>query len=609
LGVYFSGIWEQKGTMKRNNTSRGAALAATAILFLAMIPQQMRAATGYVQHNLASDIPLLADNTDPNMVNPWGLGLSPFWPCNNGSGTYNINGPDGAPTATVTIVPLAGGKTGPGRCTGAVRNNNPAAFLVSPATATAAAVPGTWLLDTEDGLITIRSGAQNVIKVDNSASGAVYKGIALTNNPDYVYAANFSAGTIDVYDGTWAKATLAGSFQDPSVPAGFAPFNIQLLAGKLYVAYAKQDSTKTLNVNGPGAGYVAVFDTNGNLIKHLISTGSLNAPWGLAIAPPSFGTFANALLVGNFGDGKINAFDVNSGNLLGTLQDPAGNPIVNLGLWALTFGTSTTGNYSTTLYFTAGIPGNGGVIQSHGLFGAITTTAPPSIGTNGIVNGASFAAGPLAPGSIAAVFGTNLTDNGSSCIPSACNPTFRSDKRLTATLAGTQVQVNGVPAPMFYASPIQLGIQIPTELTAGGTATVQVIVDGQASTASTINIGEFSPGIFAGAITHANNTAVTTTNPAAVGETVTIYANGLGATSATVPTGEVPGGTVTTLTAPSVTIDGLPAQVDFSGLAGCCVGLNQINVEVPAGVRSGTNVPVVVSVGTQSSNTVNMATK
>ena len=590
----------------RHNSWRRAALAAPAIIFLAMIPQQIHAATGYVQHNLASDIPLLADYTDPNMVNPWGLALSPFWPCNNGSGTYNVNGANGAPTATVTNVPLAGGRTGPGRCTGAVRNNNPAAFLVSPATATAAAVPGTWLLDTEDGLITIRSGTQNVIKVDNSASGAVYKGMALTNNPDYVYAANFSAGTIDVYDSTWAKATLAGSFQDPNVPAGFAPFNIQLLAGKLYVTYAKQDSTKTVDV--AGGGYVAVFDTNGNLIKHLISNGPLNSPWGIAIAPPSFGTFANALLVGNFRDGKINAFDASTGNLLGTLQDPSGNPLVNLGLWALEFGTSTAGNYSTTLYFTAGIP-NGGVIQSHGLFGAITTTAPPSIGANGIVNGATFAAGALAPGSIAAVFGTNLTDNGSSCLPPACNPAFRSDKRLNATLAGAEVSVNGVPAPMFYASPIQLGIQIPAELAAGSTATVQVIVDGQASTASTINIASFSPGIFAGGITHANNSPVTTANPAAAGETVTIYANGLGQTSSVVPTGEVPTGTVTTTTMPSVTIDGLTAQVDFSGLADCCVGLNQINVEVPSGVRSGTNVPVIVSIGGQQSNTVNMASK
>ena len=451
---------------ERHNCRCIGALAIT-ILFVALIPQQMRAASFYVQHNLASDIPLLADYTDPNLVNPWGVALSPFWICNNGTGTYDANGADGTPTATVTRVPLAGGKAGPGICTGAVRNNNPAAFLVSPATATTPAVTGTFLLDTEDGLITIRSGTQNIVKVDNSASGAVYTGIALTNNPDYVYAANFSAGTIDVYDGTWAKATLAGSFTDPSVPLGFAPFNIQLLTGKLYVTYAMQNATKTFDMGGPGTGYVAVFDTNGNLVKHLISKGPLNSPWGVAIAPPSFGTFANALLVGNFRDGKINAFDVSSGNFLGTLQDPSGNPLINVGLWMLAFGTSTSGNYSTTLCFTAGIPADG-KIQSHGLFGAITTTAPPAIGANGIVNGASFAGGALAPGSIAAVFGTNLTDNGNTCLPPACNPTFRVDKRLNATLAGAQVEVNGVPVPLLYASPIQLGIQIPAELTAGG---------------------------------------------------------------------------------------------------------------------------------------------
>jgi uncharacterized protein (TIGR03118 family) len=506
----------------------------------------------------------------------------------------------------ITKVPLAAGAAGPGRCTGAVRNNNPAAFLVSAATATSPAVPGTWLLDTEDGLITIRSGAQNVIKVDNSASGAVYKGIALTNNPDYVFAANFNAGTIDVYDGTWTKATLSGSFKDQGVPAGFAPFNIQLLGGKLYVTYAKQDPTKSFDVGGAGAGYVAVFDTNGNLIQHLVSGGPLNSPWGIAIAPPSFGDFANALLVGNFRDGKINAFDVNTGKFLGTLQDPAGNPIVNVGLWALIFGNSTSGNYSTTLYFTAGIP-NGGSLQSHGLLGAITTTAPPAIGA--IVNGASFATGAVAPGSIAALFGTNLTDNGSSCLPPACNPVFRSDKRLNSTLAGAEVQVNGVPVPVFYASPIQLGIQIPAELAAGGSATVQVIVDGQTSASSTLTTAAFSPGIFAGAITHSNGTAVTTANAATVGETVTIYTNGLGQASPPVPTGELPGGTVTTVTTPMVTIDGIMAQVQFSGLASCCVGVNQVNVTVPTGVRTGTNVPVVVSVGMQQSNSVNMATK
>jgi uncharacterized protein (TIGR03118 family) len=587
--------------MIQQSFSHRCALFAMGILSCVLMPHHVYAAGGYVQHNLASDIPLLADFTDPNLVNPWGLGLSPFWPCNNGSGTYDINGPDGS-LVLVTTVPQAGGGTGPGRCTGAVRNNNPAAFQVSPG------VNGTWLLDTEDGLITIRSGSKNIIKVDNSASGAVYKGLALTNNPDYIYAANFSAGTIDVYDGTWTKATLAGSFNDPSVPAGFAPFNIQLIAGKLYVTYAQQDPTKAVDRGGPGSGYVAVFDTNGNLIKHLISKGQLNSPWGIVIAPPSFGTYANALLVGNFRDGAINAFDANSGNFLGTLQDPSGNPIVNIGLWALVFGTSTNGNYSTTLYITAGIPG-GGAIQSHGLFAAITTTAPPAIAANGILNGATFAPGPLAPGSIAALFGTNLTDNGSSCLPPACNAVFRKDQRLNATMAGAQVEVNGVPAPMLYATPIQVGIQIPAELTVGSTATVQVIVDGQPSAASTLSIGAFSPGIFGGGIAHANNTAVTTASPAVAGETVTIYTTGFGQTSPAVPTGELPTGTVATVTMPTVTIDGLPAQVQFSGLAGCCVGANQINVVVPSAVRTGTNVPVVVSISGQQSNTVNMASK
>jgi uncharacterized protein (TIGR03437 family) len=162
---------------------------------------------------------------------------------------------------------------------------------------------------------------------------------------------------------------------------------------------------------------------------------------------------------------------------------------------------------------------------------------------------------------------------------------------------------------MFYASPIQLGIQIPTELAAGGTASVQVIVDGQSSAASTLNVGAFSPGIFTGGITHADNTPVVAANPAVAGETVTIYATGLGQASSVVPTGEAPSGTVTTLTAPTVTIDGISAQVQFSGLAGCCVGANQINVLVPSGIRTGTTVPVIVSIGGQQSNTVNMASK
>jgi uncharacterized protein (TIGR03118 family) len=599
--------------MIRRNFLQGWALFVMGILCVALMPQRTHAASGYIQHNLVSDVPLLADFTDPNLVNPWGISFtasSPFWLCDQRTGlstVYSTAGGVFAVSATVVTVPAGGGKTTPGPCTGTVVNTSGSA--TAPVFSPASGVNGSFLFATGDGTISSRSGSAAVIKVDNTASGAVYTGLAILNSAsaNYLYVANFHAGTIEVYDGNFAKATLTGSFTDLSVPAGFAPFNIQNLGGKLYVTYAKQDSTKTIDVAGVGNGYVAVFDTNGNLIQHLISNGPLNSPWGIQIAPPSFGAFANDLLVGNFEDGLINAFDPSTGKLIGTMQDPSGNPIANPGLWALQFGNGGSGGFATTLYITVGVSVEGSGIQSHGLFAALTTTAPPSVPANGIVNGASFA-GCCAPGSIAAIFGTNLTDNGSACLPPACSPTFRSDKRLATTLAGAQVEVNGVPVPMLYASPVQLGIQIPAELTAGSTASVQVIVDGQASAANTLNVSAFSPGIFAGAVTHANGAAVTAANAAAVGETVTIYATGIGQTSSSVLTGEVPAGTVTTVTTPTVTIGGISAQVPFSGLSGF-VGVNQINAVVPSGVQIGTTVPVVVSIGGQQSNTVNIATK
>src|SRR5262249_51986900 len=152
----------------------------------------------------------------------------------------------------------APGKTGTGRCTGVARNANTAAFQVSPG------VNGTFVVVTEDGLIAVRSGTQNVIKVDNSSKSAVYKGVALTNNPDLLFVANFNSGKIEVYDGNWNPATVTGNFTDPQLPTGFAPFNIHLLNGKLYVAYAKQDANKQSDVGGPGNGFVSVFDLQGN---------------------------------------------------------------------------------------------------------------------------------------------------------------------------------------------------------------------------------------------------------------------------------------------------------------------------------------------------------
>jgi uncharacterized protein (TIGR03118 family) len=601
--------------MNRQRLSRRLMLLVVSLLFAGTSPALLQAA-GYVQHNIVSDVPLLADLTDPNLINPWGITPPNFWVCDQATGLSTVytnstaTGAETVSTTVVTVAPPASRTTPGGTCTGIVDNTTAGAF--APATG----VNANFIFATQDGTISARNGATSVLKVDNSAAGAVYDGLAIFNSAstNYLYAANFNAGTIDVFDANYNKATLAGNFSDPTVPAGFAPFNIQNLGGKLYVTYAKQDPSKRVDLAGVGNGYVAVFDTNGNLLQHLVSAGPLNSPWGIQIAPSSFGAFGGDLLVGNFRDGMINAFDPTTGKLVGTLQDPSGNPIAIPGLWGLQFGAGGGAGFSNTLYFCAGISVGGSGLQSHGLFGSISTTSAPVIAANGagVVNGASFGNG-LAPGTIAAIFGANLTEGISTCLPPACNPTFRSDNRLNAALVGTQVEINGIPVPMYYASPIQLGIQIPTELGAGTTASLQVIVDGQSSAPAQISIGASTPGVFfsgtnVGAITHSNGSAVTATSPAVAGETVTIYCTGLGLVTPFVPTGEKPSGTVNAVTAPAITIDGIPAQVSFAGLAGGNVGLNQINVVVPTGVHTGTTVPVVVNLNGQLSNTVTLAT-
>jgi len=591
-------------------------IPAAAALWLVCNPYRMFAAnSGYVQHNIVSDVPLVADLTDPNLVNPWGITPPNFWVCDQGTGLSTVytnstaTGAETVSTIVVTIPPPASRTTPGGTCTGIVDNTTAGAFAPS------AGITANFIFATQDGTISARTGSTAVIKVDNSAAGAVYDGLAIFNSAsaNYLYAANFHTGTIDVFDTNYNKFTPTGSFTDPSVPAGFAPFNIQNLGGKLYVTYAKQDPTKRFDLAGVGNGYVAVFDTNGNLLQHLVSGGPLNSPWGIQIAPASFGAFANDLLVGNLEDGLINAFNPSTGAFIGGLQDPSGNPISIPGLWGLQFGAGGGAGFPNTLYFTAGISVGGSGLQTHGLFGSISTTSPPVVNAGGVANGASFTAtNGFAPGSIAAIFGANLTEGISACLPPTCNPTFRSDGRLNATLAGAQVEINQIPVPLFYASPIQIGIQIPAELTPGS-ATLQVIVDGQASAATQITIGAYAPGLFfsganVGIVTHSNGLLVTTASPATPGETVTIYATGLGAVSPSLPTGEKASGTLTATTTPTVTIDSLPAQVSFAGLAGGNVGLNQINVVVPTGVHAGTNVPVVLNSGGQQSNTVTLAT-
>ena len=347
----------------------------------------------YVERKLVSDVPGLAEHTDPNLLNPWGIAFSstsPFWISDNHAGVSTLYNGSGQAQALVATIPPPAGGTPPAAPTGVVYNNTPD-FLVGPG------LSARFIFATEDGTIASwSSGSAAVLKADNSASGAVYKGLALgsSGGHNYLYAANFHAGQVDVFDGSYALATLAGSFSDPTLPAGFAPFNVQNIGGQLFVTYAMQDGEQHDDVSGPGNGFVNVFDTSGHLLKRFASNGPLNSPWGVALAPAGFGGFSQALLIGNFGDGRVNAFDPATGQFLGLLLDASGSPIANRGLWDLKFGNGGQGGDTHTLYFTAGIAA-GGSVEDHGLFGSIAAIVPTitSIADKGLATAINWAGG------------------------------------------------------------------------------------------------------------------------------------------------------------------------------------------------------------------------
>ena len=366
------------------NTFKNTVQARAAIALLASLSPALFGANLYTQHNLVSDVPGMADQTDAHLVNPWGLTMSPtspFWVANNHSGTSTLYNSAGQPfpaasplVVTVPTPPAAQAAQNPQPSTpSGIVFNDTAGFTAGGGS------PAPFILATEDGTIsTLNSGANAVVMIDNSASGAQYTGLAIANSSagPMLYAANFKAGTIDAFDANFAPVAAPGGFADPALPAGFAPFNIQRIGRKLYVTYALQDGQGQEGIAGPGNGFVNVFDFSGNLLGRLISNGSLNSPWGLALAPENFGDFSDALLVGNFGDGTINAYDSCSGAYLGTLNDANGQAISIPGLWALRFGNGHSGGDATMLYFTAGIPGSGS-IEDHGLFGSIQAGTPP----------------------------------------------------------------------------------------------------------------------------------------------------------------------------------------------------------------------------------------
>jgi len=346
------------------------AAVATAAVALPIGASSGQSGNQYTQSNLISDIPGVARITDPNLVNPWGLSNlpgSPLWVADNGTNKSTLySGAVGGsiPTIVGLVVKIQGGAP-----TGTVGNPT-SDFVVHTSTGSG---PARFIFASESGRITAWAGtgvsgtvAQTVF---GPRSTAVYKGLALAQIGDsnFLFATNFHAGTVDVFNAQFKPVTLpAGAFTDSSIPAGFAPFGIQSIGDDLYVSYAKQDADKHDDVAGAGRGFVDKYSTTGVLLQRLIKRGALNSPWGMALAPAGFGGFAGDLLVGNFGDGAINAYDPSTGALLGPLTNTDGNPIVINGLWGLRFGDGTFGS-PDTLVFAAGIGD-----ESHGLLGEIS---------------------------------------------------------------------------------------------------------------------------------------------------------------------------------------------------------------------------------------------
>lgn len=375
-----------------------------------------------LQTNLVSDLPGVAAVTDPNLVNPWGISenaASPFWISDNNSGLSTLYSVPGAANTPVSVnslvvnIPNPVGTTG-GTPTGTAFNAGAGsgAFPVTGLNAAGmpATVPALFLFATEDGTIVGWNpafGSQAALAVDksgnnftnpdpNQQTGAVYKGLTLAtsmtpiiagdaNSTALLYVTNFRTASVEVYDSHFNQVTTlpAGAFTDPLLPAGYAPFNVAILNGKVYVDYARQDATKHDDLAGPHRGFVDVFNLDGTPglpggLTRLISGGALDSPWGLAIAPSGFAGLTApggdaVLLVGNFGDGHIDAFDATTGAPLGPLTDPDGEPIEIEGLWALQVGNGGAGGDPNTVYFTAG-PFD----ESHGLFGSLETVAPGS---------------------------------------------------------------------------------------------------------------------------------------------------------------------------------------------------------------------------------------
>jgi uncharacterized protein (TIGR03118 family) len=348
------------------------------------------AASAFTQTVLVADqTGGIASHTDANLVNPWGLviqGTAPAWVANNGTQTSTLYDGNGNPRpATPLIVTFAANGTTDFSPTGIVFNGTSTDFVVSSAGKAAGA---SFIFDGEGGMIAGWApavDATHAVTMYTDAGGAVYKGLAIAKNGGqaFLYAADFHNRKVDVFNNAFVKqpaSANAFSFTDTAIPAGYAPFGIQAIvsgagATQIVVTYAQQQGPANIDeVDGPGLGYVDIYDTNGTLVKQLVAAGRLNAPWGVARAPTDFGTLSNALLVGNFGDGRINGYDAVTGTFIGTVSSSTGALLVTSGLWGIAFGNDANNQPHNTLFYAAGIGG-----EAHGNYGRVDLGATPPV--------------------------------------------------------------------------------------------------------------------------------------------------------------------------------------------------------------------------------------
>lgn len=323
----------------------------------------MASNTLFTVTSLVVDSGASAAHTDAKLINSWGIAFNPtgfVWVANNGSSSSTLYDGNGVPQSLVVATPVAP--------TGIVFNGS-SDFKITQ-NGVSAASP--FIFAGENGSIAAWSPTVNrnnaLTVVDGAGAQAVYKGLAIAtyNSANYLYATDFHNNRIDVYDAAFNKATLPGGFKDASLPAGYAPFGIQTVGDRIYVSYAQRETNGDDDVKGAGLGAIDVFDTAGNLVRQLVRGGALNAPWGMAVAPSNFGTYSGKLLVANFGDGKINAYDTATGVMTGTVSKADGSAVVIDGLWGIAFGPGVNSQPTNTLFFTAG-PGD----EAHGLYGRL----------------------------------------------------------------------------------------------------------------------------------------------------------------------------------------------------------------------------------------------